>query len=312
LTCIAHEISWSTHLPHAVQLLFVLGQYHLLLFHYAATKHVPFTQISPKSPTYSIVQCINFNIPEDDDAHMAFFAMATPIDENSDIDWTPKARKIEDYFVGAMDKLTAVRADDDRTMPTKFPDSTPQEISDLVDEFLADVGGNKDTDCRVSITNPETFDRLTKNLRYYELLVINHVRESARRHPGTDESSPLAGYTLCFQNDHEQEEIFVMMETVVVSEEKEDHSKAKTNKKVFKKEHLTPLAEELSESLEAAQTVLHEMKYMEKREARMRITSDSVNSRVQYLSYNSIAVLLGVTYIQVTYLKRYFRKKKLL
>ena len=38
----------------------------------------------------------------------------------------------------------------------------------------------------------------------------------------------------------------------------------------------------------------------------------SINARVRYFSYVSVAVLLVVTYIQVTYLKRYFRKKKLL
>ena len=79
-----------------------------------------------------------------------------------------------------------------------------------------------------------------------------------------------------------------------------------------KKQHLTPLEEALDKSINAANTVIREMKYMEKREARMRVTADSINSRVQYFSYLSVAVLLGVTYVQVTYLKRYFHKKKLM
>jgi hypothetical protein len=51
---------------------------------------------------------------------------------------------------------------------------------------------------------------------------------------------------------------------------------------------------------------------MEKREARMRVTADSINSRVRWFGYLSVAVLLVVTYLQVTYLKQYFHKKKLM
>jgi len=44
----------------------------------------------------------------------------------------------------------------------------------------------------------------------------------------------------------------------------------------------------------------------------MRKTSESINFRVRFFSYVSVIILGVVTYLQVTYLKRYFRKKKLL
>ena len=77
-------------------------------------------------------------------------------------------------------------------------------------------------------------------------------------------------------------------------------------------EHLTPLEESLEKSIMAARNVLKEMDYMESREKRMRVTSDSINTRVQWFSYLSIGILLVVTYGQVTYLRRYFHKKKLM
>ena len=80
----------------------------------------------------------------------------------------------------------------------------------------------------------------------------------------------------------------------------------------FQGHHLEPLAQQLADSVRSAQTVINEMRYMERRESRMRHTADSINKRVRNFSYISILVLLVVTYLQVTYLKRYFRKKKLL
>jgi hypothetical protein len=81
---------------------------------------------------------------------------------------------------------------------------------------------------------------------------------------------------------------------------------------VTTKEHLTPLEEQLGESIQAAQTILKEMRYMEKREARMRMTSESIFTKVSWFSVLSVVILLGVTFVQVRYLKNYFRKKKLM
>jgi heme exporter protein D len=101
------------------------------------------------------------------------------------------------------------------------------------------------------------------------------------------------------------------METVMTSEET-GFSASGDEAPVFEATHLTPLVAQLSQSITAANVVLREMESMQRREGRMRDTADSINARVRYFSYISVTVLLVVTYIQVTYLKRYFHKKKLL
>jgi hypothetical protein len=74
----------------------------------------------------------------------------------------------------------------------------------------------------------------------------------------------------------------------------------------------TPLAEQLQESLAAAKSMIKVMNFMERRESRMRLAADSINARVRCFSYISVGVLLAVAYVQVTYFKRYFHKKKML
>jgi hypothetical protein len=104
----------------------------------------------------------------------------------------------------------------------------------------------------------------------------------------------------------------IVMDSVMTSEEYGIGDDALSEDESFQGSHLTPLAEQLQESLAAAKSVIKEMNYMERRESRMRLTTDSINARVRYFSYISVGVLLAVTYVQVTYLKRYFHKKKLL
>jgi len=144
-------------------------------------------------------------------------------------------------------------------------------------------------------------------------LVLNHLRKTFRG--GGDmgrNSNPLEGYEFCFENSNEDAPVQIIVESVLLSDPIMSNDGDGATKKGFEPEHLTPLAEQLAESIGSAESVLKEMRYMEGRERRMRQTSDSINSRVRYFSYISVSVLLVVTYIQVTYLKRYFRKKKLL
>ncbi|RLN36580.1 hypothetical protein BBJ28_00021817, partial [Nothophytophthora sp. Chile5] len=52
--------------------------------------------------------------------------------------------------------------------------------------------------------------------------------------------------------------------------------------------------------------------YMREREAAMRDTNESTNSRVLWFSFFSIVVLLGMGVWQVLYLKKFFKSKKLI
>ena len=104
--------------------------------------------------------------------------------------------------------------------------------------------------------------------------------------------------------------MLMMTETVLTSDDFDDSEE--DEKGVFQGEHLTPLQDQLDESIRAANTVIRELNLMEQRERRMHKTAENINWRVRYFSYISVIVLILVTFFQVTYLKRYFRKKKLL
>lgn len=123
----------------------------------------------------------------------------------------------------------------------------------------------------------------------------------------------LEGYGICFLNMHRSAETRVMFDIALISDKPYDTEDGSDGKAQFSKDaHLTPLEMSLDESIRAATVVLREMDYMEQREARMRQTAESINTRVRWFSYLSVSILLSVTYIQVSYLKRYFHKKKLM
>ena len=103
----------------------------------------------------------------------------------------------------------------------------------------------------------------------------------------------------------------MLVEHVMTSDDLDDEEEAQSGL-MFKSEHLTPLQDQLDASIRAANSVIRELNLMERREKRMRKTADSINWRVRNFSYLSVIVLILVTFFQVTYLKRYFKKKKLL
>merc|ERR1712216_1080134 len=134
---------------------------------------------------------------------------------------------------------------------------------------------------------------------YFKPLVLNHM-EKHRRKAGKD----IDGYMVCFEN-RGNVMVRVVFDVVLVSEFFEDDE----SNDGIRKEALTPLEAELATSINAANSIVSEMRFMEHRETRMRVTTESINQRIRVFSYISVIVLLTVTYLQVTYLKRYFKKK---
>jgi hypothetical protein len=256
-------------------------------------------------------QCIRLNIPEDDDAHLVFLALPSAAEEHEveDADWIVKQRKLEDYYVQQMIELSKYRVH--TTLPRKFPNPPPEDIQGLMNEFLEEFEGELKSGCQVKLANPKSTSSRTMDSFWFTPVVINYVRKAVRNRKEEWEATPLEGYSICFTNENEDSPILVVMESYMTSEEPESADSGDESP-VFESSHLTPLAEQLQESIKAAESVVNEMGHMERREQRMRKTADSINTRVRYFSYVSVAVLLVVTYLQVTYLKRYFRKKKLL
>lgn len=87
---------------------------------------------------------------------------------------------------------------------------------------------------------------------------------------------------------------------------------AKDYAEVAKREHLMPVEKELRKMEDTVDEIHREMLYMREREAAMRNTNESTNSRVLWFSFFSIVVLLAMGVWQVMYLKKFFKSKKLI
>jgi len=229
------------------------------------------------------LQCFTYNIPHGDDAHMVFTALPNHVEED-----------VEDWFVSHMNEMTR-----------KGGDQFMKDLPEMPDDIKKIVLEAKEVRTAVSLRldAPRRPMLIRKQFKWYDPVVIKDVVKTSRA------ENPLGGYSICFDNDSD-DEISVLMDVVLVSDKGEGAAGKK--KKGLQKEHLTPLERNFQESIGAAHKILNEMHYMERREARMRHTAESTNKRIRMFSYLSVAILLGVTYLQVTYLRSYFKKKKLL
>jgi len=144
---------------------------------------------------------------------------------------------------------------------------------------------------------------------YAPVVVMNVVKASQRGQNKNKMTQPPGGYQTCFENKNSDQGVRILFDVVLMSDEGQDEE---LQNKIIKKEHLTPLEANFQEGIKAANTILNEMKYMERREARMRHTAESTNSKIRMFSYVSVIILLGVTWLQRTYLRSYFKKKKLM
>ncbi|CAH0478303.1 unnamed protein product [Peronospora belbahrii] len=111
-------------------------------------------------------------------------------------------------------------------------------------------------------------------------------------------------YAVCFRNNNDK--------SVRVLLDFKHGVEAKDYTEVAKREHLMPVEKELRKMEDAVDEIHREMLYMREREAMMRNTNESTNSRVLWFSFISILVLVGMGVWQVLYLKKFFKSKKLI
>lgn len=205
-------------------------------------------------------------------------------------------------------------------LPKQFVsyDSMPDVVAKHMSSFVQEQHGDESR-LHIQITATPSSDPFNFHheipTRLFHPMVLNYFGRTtdakAHIHRTDKHEGNLEGYGLCFFNMDRSRETRVIFDIALISDkpyDSEDDGKAKFSKDA----HLTPLEISLDESIRAASVVLREMEYMEKREARMRETAESINTRVRWFSYLSVSILLSVTYIQVSYLKRYFHKKKLM
>ena len=228
-------------------------------------------------------------MPDDDDAHMAFIAL--PHEVNNEV---------EEWFNSRVDDMTRKGSD-------LFLKTLP-EVSKEIQEKINDDEFNGRSNVYLKLTVPKRPVLRHQMFMWYSPVVVMNVVKMSQRGQ-KNHRKPPGGYSVCFENKNSDQRVKVMFDVVLTSDEGQDDE---LKNKIIKKEHLTPLETNFQEGIKAANTILSEMKYMEKREARMRHTAESTNSKIRLFSYLSVLVLLGVTWLQRTYLKSYFRKKKLM
>lgn len=291
-------------------MLLSLASVSLMHFFPSSIGVVAFPIIAEIGPKDSM--CYGYNIPEDDEAHMLFLAM-------------PKDTKdeVEDWMIWAMGEMTKLGG---KHFMKDHP-VMPDHIKALTtDQNQNNNKGRTNVFVKVKQSRPQMVVDY-QHFQWFEPVVLRDVKRTSMRKGGEDFT--IDGYDICLENNS-REQVMVALDVVLVFGNNDPHHddlkrnhqlqeqailksiKRKKKRSIIQKEHLTPLEETFQQSISTAQQILSEMRYMEKRESRMRHTADSTNLRIRYFSYLSVAILLGVTWIQVTYLRSYFKKKKLL
>ncbi|EDO18920.1 hypothetical protein Kpol_1023p91 [Vanderwaltozyma polyspora DSM 70294] len=92
----------------------------------------------------------------------------------------------------------------------------------------------------------------------------------------------------------------------------ESGSEARDWNKISALEKLKPIDLELRKIEELADELVEELSYMKIREAKLRDTNESTNTRVKNFSFLIIIVLITLGSWQLSYLKSYFKAKNIL
>ncbi|KAF8944807.1 vesicle coat component, partial [Haplosporangium bisporale] len=82
--------------------------------------------------------------------------------------------------------------------------------------------------------------------------------------------------------------------------------------KLAEKEKLKPMEVELRKLEDMVKEILDNMEVLQAREEKMRNTNESTNARVQWFSTLTMVILVTLGLWQIFYLKRFFRKKRLI
>lgn len=229
-------------------------------------------------------------MPDDDDAHLVFIALPRDVDD-----------EVEEWFNIQMHDMT-------RKGSANFMDKLP-EVSTQISNKISKDEYNGRSNVYLKVTVPKRPVLRHQMFMWFAPVLVMNIVKSAQRGQKNKANQPQGGYSVCFENKNSDQDVRILFDVVLMSDEGQDEE---LQNKIIKKEHLTPLETNFQEGIKAANTILNEMKYMEKREARMRHTAESTNAKIRLFSYVSVIVLLGVTWLQRTYLRSYFKKKKLM
>mmetsp|Transcript_19821 Transcript_19821/g.35246 ORF Transcript_19821/g.35246 Transcript_19821/m.35246 type:complete len:206 (-) Transcript_19821:236-853(-) len=157
-------------------------------------------------------------------------------------------------------------------------------------EYVVLGGDASDVSVDVSVKGPAGDEIFTK------------VRSSGGKFGFT--AARAGDYTVCFQNnDLIEHRIKVSLRSGV---------EAKDLSEIVQRDHLKPLSAEILRIDETIKNVRSELLLLKQREAEMRETNESINSRVTWFSLFSVGVVTTLGVWQILTLKSYFMEKKLI
>ncbi|EFA86611.1 emp24/gp25L/p24 family protein [Heterostelium album PN500] len=173
----------------------------------------------------------------------------------------------------------------------------------------------------------EISDKLSKNLAYPTELVAQsmqmkfYIRDShnsivfsnqdAKSGKFAFTAHEAGEYLYCFLDSY-RPHATIMPLSRTVSLEIKTGADANDYQDLITKGTLKPSEVELKKIEAAVDQIKEEIVYMKGREETMRNTNESTNARVAWLAVFTIFVLFGTAIFQITYLKRYFKQRKLI
>lgn len=164
-----------------------------------------------------------------------------------------------------------------------------------------------------SIKNEDSAKRRAEKRRQRDRRRNNSRHDLSFHSPLLIEDAPLDG-EFCLKNkgrDVSLKVLYLVVPNIVLDsdEDKEDNER---DLYFVKKENIDPLEKNFLDAKKTVDRVLTKMKVLERKQNRMKKTTDGTHVRLKYFSYLSIFLLLVVSGFQVMYLKSFFRKKKLI
>jgi len=242
-------------------------------------------------------RCFHITLPDDDDFNLLVTAIPNPQDERHHV---KPVDYYHDYFMSWLSDMTEFNSPN--FMKDMSYDNHILELQRVNDRSVSNV--------YVTIMPENGIGRPKKlDLKLYEIIKeSNIVDQQSSNHWENDKGQ----YQLCFHNHSKENHPFDILYDVIILSEYNNNKKYNNKKRQLQKEHFSPLENKLEHCIYTAKSILDELHYMEKRELRMKQTSDLTNKRIVWFSYLSVALLCVVTYVQIFFLKGYFKKKKIL
>jgi hypothetical protein len=149
--------------------------------------------------------------------------------------------------------------------------------------------------------------KVTNNAQFARSLNIPNIAQSNPNNivnSNINVNSPNNEYRFCFLNEDTNiaKNIFLSIQFTPSSE----------IQSLAKKSQLSPIENQLKEIEKETKKVHSEMQYLQTREIKMREINDSTHRRMNGFAIFSMLFLVILTGLQVMYLKKYFRKKKII